>query len=111
MAELAYATDAWVPVRRDAGCASLGYRVPHPRAERMEVFVQAYGLPADRRPDLAVALVANAQDRMAFGMRMHETGREPSASWWAADKGAVDREDLRVTEEVADEWLRPFGSI
>lgn len=104
MAELAYAIDGFVLLRRDSFCRHLGWSTAPSRAERIEVFVQAYGLRDEDRPVLADALIHNARDRLAFGEAMYAEGREPWASWWAKDRGAGDREDLTVTETAVSEW-------
>ena len=106
IAEVAGAIRGFALLRRDSLCEKLGYSPPPRREERIEVFFQAYGLSDASRPVLAEALIHHARGGVAFGEAMYAEGREPFASWWAADQGAGDKEDLVVTEEVVDEWLR-----
>ena len=106
MRELAYAISGFVPLRRDAECRRLGWRAPPQRAQRVELFRTAYGLPDGQRAALGEALVATARGAVAFGEQMYAEGREPWATWWAQDKGAGDRDDLATTESVVREWCR-----
>jgi aminoglycoside phosphotransferase (APT) family kinase protein len=108
MAELAYCTAGFAPLKRGSVCAELGWRTPPPRAERVELFRTAYGLLDNKRPELADALVASARSGIDLGEAMHAEGREPWASLWAADGGAGDREDLAVTESVVAEWRKSW---
>jgi hypothetical protein len=87
----------------------LGWSTPPRRADRIEVFVRGYDVAASARHQLGDAIVHNACDRAAFGEAMYEQGREPFASWWAADRGAGDQEDIAVTEQAVNEWLRRYG--
>jgi Ser/Thr protein kinase RdoA (MazF antagonist) len=109
MSELAFAAESFALLRRDAVGSELGYVTSPDRVERLDAFVRSYGLPEREWSALADELVANAEDRVAFGVRMHLEGREPFASWWAADEGAGDREDLAVTERVVLQWRRCFA--
>lgn len=106
MAELAFAAESFALLRRDAQCEQVGYHEPPARVERLDAFVASYGLRPSERPALADALIENARDRINFGVEMHRKGREPWASWWAADEGAGDREDLAITESIVGEWRR-----
>jgi len=105
LAEVAYAIHGFVPLRRDSECARLGWREPPDRASRIEAFFGAYGFSAGDRDALADALVVCGRGGVAFGEQMYREGREPFASWWAADMGAGDRADLAATEAAVCEWL------
>jgi hypothetical protein len=54
-------------------------------------------------------MIRCAHHRAAFGRAMFDEGREPWASWWAADHGAGDREDIVVTERAVTEWRERRG--
>ena len=109
MAELASAAESFALLRRDTTCRELGYPQSPDRVERLGAFVRSYGLAEQEWPTLAEALVSHAQDGVAFGIQLHREGREPFASWWAADGGAGDREDLALTEAVAFAWRQRFA--
>ena len=106
MAELAYAACGLVPMRRDHKCAELGWLRPPDRVGRLEVFRRAYGLSDQDRPAMADAIIASMRSGVTFGEQMYAEGREPWASWWAADLGAGDREDLAAAEAVVEQWRR-----
>ena len=101
--DVAYALEYVAPFRSDAECLEwLAYPSPPDRRRRLEVFAEAYGLPAHSLDGLVDAVVRRQRDGIAAVKDLAARGREPQATWVAEGYLRQLADRVRWTEEHRD---------